>query len=102
MHIKSENANKPVRVTRTQADASKDAEQSATSYSSVVFGKSYERYWDDAYGRDAKLSVYAFDVPDDDGGSKATSKKSAAKKSTSKAKTKKAAPVDDDDDLPFE
>ena len=63
MHIKSENANKPVRVTRTQADASKDAEQSATSYSSVVFGKSYERYWDDAYGRDAKLSVYAFAVP---------------------------------------
>ena len=63
MHIKSENANKPVRVTRTQADASKDEKQSATSYSSVVFGKSYERYWDDAYGRDAKLSVYAFAVP---------------------------------------
>ena len=63
MHIKSENANKPVRVTRTQANATKDEEQSATSYSSVVFDDSYKRYWDDAYGRDAKLSVYAFAVP---------------------------------------
>ena len=64
MHIKSEGpAENAVRVTRTQANATKDAEQSATSYSSVVFDDSYKRYWDDAYGRNAKLSVYAFAVP---------------------------------------
>ena len=64
MHIKSEGpAENAVRVTRTQANATKDEEQSATSYSSVVFDDSYKRYWDDAYGRDAKLSVYAFAVP---------------------------------------
>ena len=64
MHIKSEGpAENAVRVTRTQANATKDEKQSATSYSSVVFDDSYKRYWDDAYGRDAKLSVYAFAVP---------------------------------------
>ena len=64
MHIKSEGpAENAVRVTRTQANATKDEEQSATSYSSVVFDDSYKRYWDDAYGRNAKLSVYAFAVP---------------------------------------
>ena len=64
MHIKSEGpAENAVRVTRTQANATKDEKQSATSYSSVVFDDSYKRYWDDAYGRNAKLSVYAFAVP---------------------------------------
>lgn len=64
MHIKSEGpVENAVRVTRTQANATKDEKQSATSYSSVVFDDSYKRYWDDAYGRDAKLSVYAFAVP---------------------------------------
>lgn len=67
MHIKSErngsSADGDVRVTKTVADASKEVTSNEASYSEIVFAELYKRYWDDAYGRDAKLSVYAIAVP---------------------------------------
>lgn len=47
----------------TFATGRKDATASAESYSSVDFETANRRYWDDCFGRDAKLSVYAFAVP---------------------------------------
>jgi len=52
-----------VRVTRTMATALADNTYDDTSYSTLSFNKAYKRYWDDAYGRDAELSVYAIAVP---------------------------------------
>ena len=75
MHIKSErngsSADGDVRVTKTMATATADATQSTTSYSEINFNNAYKRYWDDAYGRAAKLSVYAIAVPGKADGSKA-------------------------------
>lgn len=75
MHIKSErngsSAEGDVRVTKTMATATADATQSTTSYSEINFNDAYKRYWDDAYGRNAKLSVYAIAVPGKADGSKA-------------------------------
>ena len=75
MHIKSErngsSAEGDVRVTKTMATATADATQSTTSYSKINFNDAYKRYWDDAYGRNAKLSVYAIAVPGKADGSKA-------------------------------
>lgn len=75
MHIKSErngsSADGDVRVTKTMATATADATQSTTSYSKINFNDAYKRYWDDAYGRNAKLSVYAIAVPGKVDGSKA-------------------------------
>ena len=75
MHIKSErngsSADGDVRVTKTMATATADATQSTTSYSKINFNDAYKRYWDDAYGRNAKLSVYAIAVPGKADGSKA-------------------------------
>ena len=75
MHIKSErngsSAEGDVRVTKTMATATADATQSTTSYSEIDFNDAYKRYWDDAYGRDAQLSVYAIAVPGKTTGSKA-------------------------------
>lgn len=50
----------------TIATGKKDATGSAESYSSVDFETANRRYWDDCFGRDAKLSVYAFAVPNKD------------------------------------
>lgn len=75
MHIKSErngsSADGDVRVTKTMATATADATQSTTSYSEINFYDAYKRYWDEAYGREAKLSVYAIAVPGKVDGSKA-------------------------------
>ena len=75
MHIKSErngsSAEGDVRVTKTMATATADATQSTTSYSEINFYDAYKRYWDEAYGREAKLSVYAIAVPGKVDGSKA-------------------------------
>lgn len=56
MRIKSTNGtdSKYTRVTAT-------AQKTSTDYSTVTLTS--ERYWDDAYGRDANLSVYAIAVP---------------------------------------
>ena len=75
MHIKSErkgsSAEGDVRVTKTMATATADKTQSTDSYSEINFNDAYKRYWDDAYGRDAQLSVYAIAVPGKTEGSKA-------------------------------
>lgn len=62
MHIVSTD-NTNTRFTRTVAFADADATQSNTSTSSVSFSGDNIRYWDDAFGRQAKLSVYAVAVP---------------------------------------
>ena len=66
MHIRSTNAKdaSKIRETRTFASAAADATQSETSFSTIEAPTDANvRYWDDAYGRDAKLSVFALAVP---------------------------------------
>lgn len=64
MHIRSTKDNSNIRETRTWASAQKDAEQSSLSFSTIIAPSDENvRYWDDAYGRDAKLSVFAVAVP---------------------------------------
>lgn len=64
MHIRSTKDASNYKETRTIGLASTDAAQSTTSYSGVTpLNSDYVRYWDDAYGRDAKLSVFAIAVP---------------------------------------
>ncbi|SEA06727.1 Fimbrillin-like [Segatella bryantii] len=71
-----------VRVTRTVATASADNTYDDTSYSTLSFLNDYQRYWDDAYGRDAELSVYAIAVPGKTTDSKAAEDKLKASTST--------------------
>ena len=53
------------RHTRTMMDAAEDATLTFGSTSAVDYaGDAYKRYWDDAFGRKAKLSVYAIAVPE--------------------------------------
>lgn len=61
MRIKSEATGQTPRYTRTVASAA--AAASGTDYSSITIDDAYVRYWDDAYGRAANLSVYAIAVP---------------------------------------
>ena len=66
MHIRSTNAKdvSKIRETRTQAYAKKDGTLSETSSSDIEApDDEYVRYWDDAYGRDANLSVFAVAIP---------------------------------------
>lgn len=51
------------RYTKTALKAAVDATNSPTSYSEVSYYDSNTRYWDDAFGRKAKLSVYAVAIP---------------------------------------
>ncbi|WP_279148255.1 fimbrillin family protein [Segatella bryantii] len=67
-----------VRVTRTMATASADNTYDDTSLSTLSFADAYQRYWDDAYGRDAELSVYAIAVPGKTTNSMAAEKKLTA------------------------
>ena len=64
MHIRSTKDASNIRETRTWATALKDNTLNASSYS-VIDAPADEnvRYWDDAYGRSAKLSVFAIAVP---------------------------------------
>lgn len=86
MQIKSQKkgstGNNNVRVTRTVATASADNTYDDTSYSTLSFLNDYQRYWDDAYGRDAELSVYAIAVPGKTTDSKAAEDKLKASTST--------------------
>lgn len=53
-----------IRYTRTLATAAVDNNLNDNSFSTVSFaGEAYTRYWDDAFGRKALLSVYAVAVP---------------------------------------
>lgn len=68
MHIRSNKngstANGDVRETRTVANALEDATQSDASFSTIEAPSGDNvRYWDDAYGRSAQLSVFAVAVP---------------------------------------
>ena len=80
MQIKSQNGSN-VRATKTVASAG----TATTDYSTVSFEDEYKRYWDDAYGRSANLSVYAVAVPGKttDSNSKATESLLAGSKSWS-------------------
>ncbi len=87
MQIKSQKkgstGNNNVRVTRTMATADADNTYDDTSYSKLSFlGSAYQRYWDDAYGRDAELSVYAIAVPGKTTDSKAAEDKLKASESS--------------------
>ena len=69
MHIRSNKngATTDVRETRTVATAQEDATQSNDSYSTIESPSDDNvRYWDDAYGRSAQLSVFAVAVPGKD------------------------------------
>lgn len=55
-----------VKYTRTVASASKDTNGGDDDYSEVTFDGAYKRYWDDAFGRKALLSVFAVAVPNGD------------------------------------
>lgn len=64
MHIRSTKDASNIRETRTFVTAQKDATQSSLSFSNIIAPSDENvRYWDDAYGRDAKLSVFAVAVP---------------------------------------
>ena len=56
---KDENTNE-VRFTRTLLQAQPETGQ---HYSEVGYNEAYKRYWDDAFGRAAQISVYAIAVP---------------------------------------
>ena len=71
MHIRSNKGGLTtdgnVRETRTMASALKDATQSDVSFSSIEAPSDENvRYWDDAFGRSAHLSVFAVAVPGKD------------------------------------
>lgn len=61
MRMRSKDASTNYRYTRTIAEAA--AEASGKKYSVVTFDGSNKRYWDDAFGRDANISVFALAIP---------------------------------------
>lgn len=64
MHIRSTKDGSNILETRTVANALKDATQTDETFSNIEAPSGDNiRYWDDAYGRDANLSVFAIAVP---------------------------------------
>lgn len=65
MHIRSnEKGGTGIRETHTLAKATHDTEKTSTSVSGISsLSSNHTRYWDDAFGRDAQLSVFAIAVP---------------------------------------
>lgn len=65
MHIRSnEKGGTGIRETHTLAKATHDTEKTSTSVSDISsLSSNHTRYWDDAFGRDAQLSVFAIAVP---------------------------------------
>lgn len=61
MRMRSKDASTNYRYTRTIAQA--NAAASGKEYSDVIFDGAYKRYWDDAFGRDANISVFALAIP---------------------------------------
>lgn len=64
MRMVANNASSQYKYTKTSATA--NAESGSVGYSTVDFKvneTATTRYWDDAYGRDTKLSIYAVAVP---------------------------------------
>ncbi len=75
MRIKAQDGGTGVRYAEATATASAEKDFSTTTHSNIASGlinkhsdltyeSGQERYWDDAFGRDAKLTVYAFAIPD--------------------------------------
>lgn len=60
MRIKAEATGQTARYTETTATASG---VSGTDLSELSYVSGSERYWDDAFGRDSKLTIYAFAIP---------------------------------------
>lgn len=68
----------PVLYTRTVMKAAKDNTGGADDFSKVsYYTTDNTRYWDDAYGRNAKISVYAVAIPNSTSDSKLTDAKLA-------------------------
>jgi len=64
MHIRSTMDDENIRETCTLANADDDKVQKEETYSNIQApSKGNERYWDDAFGRKAQLSVFAAAVP---------------------------------------
>ena len=65
MHIRSnEKGGTGIRETHTLAKATHDTEKTPASVSGISsLSSNHTRYWDDAFGRDAQLSVFAIAVP---------------------------------------
>ena len=68
MRIKAEAEGKTTRYTEAVATASANITSDTHSslvhdHSDLSYAAGYERYWDDAFGRDSKLTVYAFAIP---------------------------------------
>ena len=61
MRMVANNSSNQYKYTKTTATAA--AEANSVGYSQVTFPTGSTRYWDDAYGRDTKLSIYAVAVP---------------------------------------
>ena len=61
--ISSTDGSNNTRHTRTMMNAAEDGTPTVGSTSAVSYADAYKRYWDDAFGRKAKLSVYAIAVP---------------------------------------
>lgn len=61
MRVKAEAAGKGTRY--TEAIATAVACNPTDAFSSLSYNAGQERYWDDAFGRDSKLTVYAFAIP---------------------------------------
>lgn len=61
--FQSEAVGKSSLYTRTYLEAAVDGTNNAESFSTVDYVSGNKRYWDDAYGRAAKISVYAVAIP---------------------------------------
>lgn len=61
MRIKAEASGETMRYAKAEATAKK--EESGATLSNLSYDAGWERYWDDAFGRASKLTVYAFAIP---------------------------------------
>lgn len=75
--IQSDASGKSTLYTKTALKAAVDATGDATSFSKVSYSDGLTRYWDDAYGRAAALSVYAVAIPNSTDATKLTYSKLA-------------------------
>lgn len=61
MRIKAEANGNPARFAEATATAA--AEVGGSGLSNLTYKAGLERYWDDAFGRESKLTIYAFAIP---------------------------------------
>lgn len=70
--FQSDASGKSSLYTRTYLEAAKDETGAADGFSKVGYVSGNNRYWDDAYGRAATISVYAVAIPNSEEKSKLT------------------------------